>query len=70
MTYVFVISFDISPIGVIFVILGMVFECLSMMLLTVPIFYPLVHSHIPLKRRIYIVWLSIRLRVLATTLAF
>ncbi len=46
----FVISLSISPMGVIFVILaiyivlGMVFESLSMMLLTVPIFYPLVQS--------------------------
>lgn len=48
--YQFVVSLDISPLGVIFVILGiyivlgMVFESLSMMLLTVPIFYPLVQS--------------------------
>ncbi|MBR7889529.1 TRAP transporter large permease [Marinomonas sp. A79] len=48
--YEFVVSLDISPLGVIFVILGiyivlgMVFESLSMMLLTVPIFYPLVQS--------------------------
>ncbi|MCB5160389.1 TRAP transporter large permease [Marinomonas algarum] len=48
--YNFVVSLDISPLGVIFVILGiyiilgMVFESLSMMLLTVPIFYPLVQS--------------------------
>lgn len=45
-----VTSFSISPMSVIFVILaiyivlGMVFESLSMMLLTVPIFYPLVQS--------------------------
>jgi tripartite ATP-independent transporter DctM subunit len=46
----FVSSLDISPIGVIlvilgiYIILGMVFESLSMVLLTVPIFYPLVQS--------------------------
>lgn len=46
----FVTSLDVSPMGVILVILaiyillGMVFESLSMMLLTVPIFYPLVQS--------------------------
>lgn len=45
-----VTSFDISPMGVIllilaiYIVLGMVFESLSMMLLTVPIFYPLVQS--------------------------
>ncbi len=43
-------SFDLSPIGVIFMILliylvlGCVFESLSMILLTVPIFAPLVAS--------------------------
>ncbi|MEZ5826647.1 MAG: TRAP transporter large permease [Geminicoccaceae bacterium] len=46
----FVTGFDISPIGVIFailfvyILLGCVFESLSMMLLTVPIFYPLVKA--------------------------
>ena len=46
----FVTSLDVSPMGVIlvilgiYIILGMVFESLSMMLLTVPIFYPLVQS--------------------------
>ncbi|WP_028292655.1 TRAP transporter large permease [Oceanobacter kriegii] len=46
----FVTGLEISPMGVILVILaiyillGMVFESLSMMLLTVPIFYPLVQS--------------------------
>ncbi|OOV88174.1 TRAP transporter large permease [Oceanospirillum linum] len=46
----FVTSLDISPMGVIlvilaiYIVLGMVFESLSMMLLTVPIFYPLVQS--------------------------
>lgn len=46
----FVKSFDLSPMGVILIIvgiylvLGMVFESLSMILLTVPIFYPLVQS--------------------------
>lgn len=46
----FVSSLEISPIGVIlvilgiYIILGMVFESLSMVLLTVPIFYPLVQS--------------------------
>lgn len=46
----FVTQFDISPMGVIFAILlvllllGFVFESLSMLLLTVPIFYPLVES--------------------------
>ncbi|WP_221801474.1 TRAP transporter large permease [Oceanobacter mangrovi] len=46
----FVTNLEISPMGVILVILaiyillGMVFESLSMMLLTVPIFYPLVQS--------------------------
>jgi len=45
-----VTSFDVSPIGVIFIILlvylalGCVFESLSMILLTVPIFAPLVES--------------------------
>lgn len=46
----FVTSLDTSPMGVIlvilaiYIILGMVFESLSMMLLTVPIFYPLIQS--------------------------
>jgi tripartite ATP-independent transporter DctM subunit len=46
----FVTSLDVSPMAVIFVILmiymvlGMVFESLSMLLLTVPIFFPLVQS--------------------------
>ncbi len=46
----FVTSLDVSPMGVIlvilaiYIVLGMVFESLSMMLLTVPIFYPLVQS--------------------------
>ena len=46
----FVTQFEISPLGVIFIILlvylllGFVFESLSMLLLTVPIFYPLVES--------------------------
>lgn len=46
----FVTSLDVSPMTVIFVILmiymvlGMVFESLSMLLLTVPIFFPLVQS--------------------------
>ncbi|MCB5160990.1 TRAP transporter large permease [Marinomonas algarum] len=46
----FVQSFDLSPFGVIciiiaiYLVLGMVFESLSMILLTVPIFYPLVQS--------------------------
>jgi tripartite ATP-independent transporter DctM subunit len=46
----FVQSFNLSPMGVILIIvaiylvLGMVFESLSMILLTVPIFYPLVQS--------------------------
>lgn len=46
----FVRSFDLSPMGVmliivaIYLVLGMVFESLSMILLTVPIFYPLVQS--------------------------
>lgn len=46
----FVSGLEISPMGVIlvilaiYIILGMVFESLSMMLLTVPIFYPLVQS--------------------------
>ena len=46
----FVTSLDISPMVVIFVILavymllGMVFESLSMLLLTVPVFFPLVQS--------------------------
>ncbi|MEL0637544.1 TRAP transporter large permease [Marinomonas sp. TI.3.20] len=46
----FVKSFDLPPMGVILIIvgiylvLGMVFESLSMILLTVPIFYPLVQS--------------------------
>ncbi len=46
----FVTGLNMSPMGVILVILGiyillgMVFESLSMMLLTVPIFYPLVQS--------------------------
>lgn len=46
----FVSSLEISAIGVIlvilgiYIILGMVFESLSMVLLTVPIFYPLVQS--------------------------
>lgn len=45
-----VTSFDVSPLGVIFIILlvylalGCVFESLSMILLTVPIFAPLVES--------------------------
>ncbi|MFK4754276.1 TRAP transporter large permease [Oceanobacter antarcticus] len=45
-----VTSLDIGPMGVIlvilaiYIVLGMVFESLSMMLLTVPIFYPLVQS--------------------------
>jgi len=45
-----VTSFDVAPIGVIFIILliylvlGCVFESLSMILLTVPIFAPLVES--------------------------
>lgn len=47
---VFVQSFNLSPFGIILIIigiylvLGMVFESLSMILLTVPIFYPLVQS--------------------------
>ncbi|GAB0152651.1 TRAP transporter large permease [Marinobacterium sp. BA1] len=46
----FVTSMDVAPIVVIFaimgiyVVLGMVFESLSMMLLTVPVFYPVVAS--------------------------
>lgn len=46
----FVTSLDVAPLTVIFVILGiylilgMVFESLSMLLLTVPIFFPLVQS--------------------------
>jgi tripartite ATP-independent transporter DctM subunit len=46
----FVTSLEVSPMAVIFVILmiymvlGMVFESLSMLLLTVPIFFPLVQS--------------------------
>ncbi len=46
----FVQSLDVSPMVVILVILGiyillgMVFESLSMLLLTVPVFYPLVQS--------------------------
>ena len=46
----FVTSLDVSPLGVIlvilgiYIVLGMVFESLSMLLLTVPIFYPLVES--------------------------
>ncbi|MCY0967393.1 TRAP transporter large permease [Parathalassolituus penaei] len=46
----FVSSLDIGPMGVIlvilgiYIVLGMVFESLSMVLLTVPIFYPLVQS--------------------------
>lgn len=46
----FVQSFDVSPMGImliivaIYLVLGMVFESLSMILLTVPIFYPLVQS--------------------------
>jgi tripartite ATP-independent transporter DctM subunit len=46
----FVTSLDVSPMGVIlvilgiYVVLGMVFESLSMILLTVPIFFPLVQS--------------------------
>ncbi len=46
----FVSGMDVSPLAVIFVILliytvlGMVFESLSMILLTVPIFFPLVES--------------------------
>lgn len=46
----FVKSFDLPPMGVmliivaIYLVLGMVFESLSMILLTVPIFYPLVQS--------------------------
>lgn len=46
----FVQSFDLSPMGImliivaIYLVLGMVFESLSMILLTVPIFYPLVQS--------------------------
>ncbi len=46
----FVINLDVSPMMVImvilliYIILGMVFESLSMLLLTVPIFYPLVQS--------------------------
>lgn len=46
----FVTSLNVSPMGVIlvilgiYIVLGMVFESLSMMLLTVPIFYPLVQS--------------------------
>ncbi|MDO6681859.1 TRAP transporter large permease [Oceanobacter sp. 5_MG-2023] len=46
----FVTSLEIGPMGVIlvilgiYIVLGMVFESLSMMLLTVPIFYPLVQS--------------------------
>lgn len=46
----FVQSFNLSPFGIILIIiaiylvLGMVFESLSMILLTVPIFYPLVQS--------------------------
>lgn len=46
----FVQSFDLPPIGImliivaIYLVLGMVFESLSMILLTVPIFYPLVQS--------------------------
>lgn len=45
-----VTSLDVSPIVVIlailgvYLVLGMVFESLSMMLLTVPVFYPLVES--------------------------
>ncbi|WP_354412362.1 TRAP transporter large permease subunit, partial [Marinobacterium sp. MBR-111] len=46
----FVTSMDVAPIVVIFaimgiyIVLGMVFESLSMMLLTVPVFYPVVAS--------------------------
>ncbi|MCJ8300010.1 MAG: TRAP transporter large permease subunit, partial [Pseudomonadales bacterium] len=46
----FVTGLDVAPLTVIFVILGiyivlgMVFESLSMLLLTVPIFFPLVQS--------------------------
>jgi TRAP-type C4-dicarboxylate transport system permease large subunit len=46
----FVQSFELSPMGImliivaIYLVLGMVFESLSMILLTVPIFYPLVQS--------------------------
>ncbi|MDP2549292.1 TRAP transporter large permease [Oceanobacter sp. 4_MG-2023] len=46
----FVSALDMSPMGVIlvilgiYIVLGMVFESLSMMLLTVPIFFPLVQS--------------------------
>ncbi|SEG66407.1 TRAP transporter large permease [Marinobacterium lutimaris] len=46
----FVTGLDVSPIVVIlailgiYIVLGMVFESLSMMLLTVPVFYPLVQS--------------------------
>lgn len=46
----FVTALDVSPIVVIlailaiYIVLGMVFESLSMMLLTVPVFYPLVAS--------------------------
>ena len=45
-----VTGFDLTPMGVIvaillvYILLGCVFESLSMMLLTVPIFYPLVES--------------------------
>jgi len=44
----FITSLDVSPIGVvlaicfIYVILGCVFDSLAMLLLTVPIFYPIV----------------------------
>ena len=46
----FVQSLDVSPMAVIvvilciYIILGMVFESLSMLLLTVPVFYPLIDS--------------------------
>lgn len=46
----YVNTFDVSPMVIIFVILGiyillgMIFESLSMLLLTVPVFYPLVSS--------------------------
>ena len=50
MLLAFVSSMDVAPIVVIlailgiYIVLGMVFESLSMMLLTVPVFYPLVAS--------------------------
>jgi TRAP-type C4-dicarboxylate transport system permease large subunit len=46
----FVTALDVAPIVVIlailgiYIVLGMVFESLSMILLTVPVFYPLVES--------------------------